>query len=193
MLQFLVDSCRSIRTFDESRPITCEMLASFVDIARKTASAANRQPLKYRLVYGEECAKVQPLTAWAGALPQLELPPKGQMPTGFIMICHDTDISPVTDYAAMDVGIAAQTLALLAAEQEVGCCMIGSFKKEITEVLGLSDNLVPRLLIAFGYPAETAIICNPREGNVTYFRDDSGVHFVPKRPLDEVIIPEGNK
>lgn len=188
MLEFLVDSCRSIRSFDESRPVDGEMLTSFVDVARKTASAANRQPLKYRLVTGAECAKVQPLTAWAGALPDLTLPPEGKMPTAFIMICHDTDISPVSDYAAMDVGIAAQTLALAAAEQGVGCCMIGSFKGEIKTVLGLGESLVPRLLLAFGYPSETSIICAPKDGSVTYFRDDAGVHFVPKRPLSEIVI-----
>lgn len=193
MLNFLTDNCRSIRSFDESRPVTDEMLTAFTDMARKCASAANRQPLKYRFVTGSECEKVQPLTAWAGALPHLELPPKGKMPTAFIMICHDTDISPVSDYAAMDVGIAAQTLALAAAEEGIGCCMIGSFKAEIKEVLELPENLVPRLLLAFGYPAETAIICAPKDGSVTYFRDDAGVHFVPKRPLEEIVIRGGKK
>lgn len=193
MLRFLVDNCRSIRSFDESRPVSREELLDIIDTARLTASAANRQPLKYRIVTGEGCKAVQPLTAWAGALPQMKLPPDGKMPTAFIMICHDTDISPVSDYAAMDVGIAAQTLALGAAEKGIGCCMIGSFKKEIAEVLGLTDNLVPRLLIAFGYPAETAVLCAPRDGDVTYFRDDSGLHFVPKRPLDEVVIGGGDR
>ncbi|MBE6708102.1 MAG: nitroreductase family protein [Ruminococcaceae bacterium] len=193
MLEFLVDNCRSIRSFDESRPVSREELLSFVDIARKTASAANRQPVKYRLITGEECKKVQPLTAWAGALPDWELPPKGKMPTAFILMCHDTAVSPVSDYAAMDIGIAAQTLALAAAEQGIGCCMIGSFKSEICDVLGIGESLVPRLLLAFGYPAETVLLCEPREGSVTYFRDDAGVHFVPKRTLPEVIIPGGDE
>lgn len=189
MFRFLVNNCRSIRTFDESRPVDAETLRDLVDTARLSASAANRQPLKYRIVCGDECAKVQPLTAWAGALPELELPPKGHMPTGFILICHDTNISPVTDYGAMDVGIAAQNIALGAVELDLGCCMIGSFKPEIRNVLGLSHNLVPRLLIAVGKPAETCVICAPRDGDVTYFRDDAGLHLVPKRSLEEVLIP----
>jgi len=192
MLEFLVNNCRSIRSFDESHPVTDEELCSFINIARCTASAANRQPIKYRIITGDECSAVQPLTAWAGALPELELPPKGKMPTAFVMMCHDTDISPVSDYAAMDIGIAAQTLALAAAEEGIGCCMIGSFKNELKDVLGLTENLAPRLLLAFGRPAETALICSPRNGNVTYFRDDAGVHFVPKRTLDEIIIRRGD-
>lgn len=192
MLKSLVQNCRSIRTFDESRPVSEAELLELVDTARITASAANKQPLKYRLVTGEECGKVQPLTAWAGALPELELPPKGHMPTAFILMCHDTAISPVSDYAAMDVGIAAQTIALAAAERGIGCCMIGSFKRaETADVLGIPEALEPRLLIALGYPAETAVICSPKDGSITYFRDDSGLHFVPKRELSEVIVPAG--
>jgi len=193
MIDYIVQSCRTIRSFDESRPMNDEILAGFVNISRLTASAANRQPLKYRLITGDECKKIQPLTAWAAAL-SIKLPPEGKMPTGFILICHDTSVSGLSDSAMIDVGIAAQTLVLAAAEQGIGSCMIASFKRaETAEVLGLSENLVPKLLIAFGYPAETAVLCAPRDGDVTYFRDDAGVHFVPKRPLDEVIIKKAEE
>lgn len=188
MLKSLVTACRSIRSFDESHPVTKDDLLELIDTSRLVASAANRQPLKYRIITGDECKKVQPLTAWAGALPELELPPIGSMPTAFILICHDTNVSQSSDYAWIDVGISAQTLALDAADNGIGCCMIASFGKEIRTVLGLPENLLPRLLIAFGYPAETAVICAPKNGDVKYFRDDAGLHFVPKRPLDEVVI-----
>ena len=183
-----MDNCRSIRTFDESRPVTEEMLTAFTDIARKCASAANRQPLKYRFVTGSECAEVQPLTAWAGALSHLELPPKGKMPTAFIMICHDTSISPVSDYAAMDVGIAAQTLALAAAEEGVGCCMIGSFElAALKKLLNLPEKIEPKLVIALGKPAETIVLTDAEDGKTTYYRDEAGVHYVPKRKLEDIL------
>lgn len=188
MLKSLVTSCRSIRSFDESHPITKDDLLSLVDTARLVASAANRQPLKYRIITGEECKRVQPLTAWAGALPELSLPPEGKMPTGFILICHDTKVSPPLDCALIDAGIAAQTLALDAADNGIGCCMIASFKDEIRTVLHLPENLLPRLLLAFGYPAETAVVCEPKGGDIKYFRDDAGLHFVPKRTLSEIVI-----
>ena len=191
MLKSLVVNCRSIRSFDESRPVSRDDLLEFIDTARLCASAANRQPLKYRTATGSECKGIQPLTAWAGALPDLELPPKGHMPTGFILICHDTNISPASDYAAMDVGIAAQTIALAAAERGVGCCMIGSFDKAgVARELEIPDHLIPRLLMAFGYPAESAVICTAKNGKTSYFRDDTGLHFVPKRDLSEVVIPQ---
>lgn len=188
MFHDLVVRCRSVRTFDESRPVTVDEARALIDTSRLAASAANLQPLKYRIVTGDECKSVQPLTKWAGALPELELPPEGHMPTAFILICHDTAVSKITDCSAMDVGIAAQTLVLAAAEAGIGSCMIASFDRTISEVLGLPDELVPRLLIALGRPAETQILCAPKDGSVKYFRDDAGLHFVPKRPLDEVVI-----
>lgn len=191
MLESLVYNCRSIRSFDESRPVSREALLDLVELARLTASAANKQPLKYYLVTGAKCAEIQPLTAWAAALPDVTLPPEGHMPTGFILICHDTQISPVSEIAAVDVGIAAQTIALSATEKKLGCCMIASFNKtELSAVLGISEQLVPRLLIAVGYPAETAVICEAKNGDTAYFRDDSGLHFVPKRSLSEVTISD---
>lgn len=123
MFHDLVVRCRSVRTFDESRPVTEDEVRALIDTSRLCASAANLQPLKYRIVTGDECASVQKLTKWAGALPDLKLPPEGKMPTAFVLICHDTAISKITDCASMDVGIAAQTLVLAAAEVGIGSCM----------------------------------------------------------------------
>lgn len=188
MFHDLVVRCRSVRTFDESRPVTEDEVRALIDTSRLCASAANLQPLKYRIVTGDECASVQKLTKWAGALPDLKLPPEGKMPTAFVLICHDTAISKITDCASMDVGIAAQTLVLAAAEVGIGSCMIASFDRTIADVLGIPEALTPRLLIALGRPAEKEVLCAPKNGSVKYFRDDVGLHFVPKRPLDEILV-----
>lgn len=189
MLRDTVIRCRSIRTFDETRPVSEAEALSLIDTARLCASAANRQPLKYRIAVGDECRVLLPLTKWAGGLPDLTLPPEGGAPSAFIVICHDTSISKVSDYAAMDVGIAAQTIALCAAEEGIGSCMIASFDGAVKDVLHLPEALCVRLLIALGRPAESPILCAPREdGSTMYFRDDAGLHFVPKRPLDEVVV-----
>jgi hypothetical protein len=44
-------------------------------------------------------------------------------------------------------------------------------------------------VLAFGYPAEEVVLepVGP-DGNTTYWRDESGVHHVPKRSLEEVLI-----
>ena len=42
--------------------------------------------------------------------------------------------------------------------------------------------------MAFGYPAETVIIEDMKDGDVKYYRDEEDRHIVPKRTLDELII-----
>ena len=44
------------------------------------------------------------------------------------------------------------------------------------------------LVVALGYPKETRVIDEMREGNFKYWRDDEGVHHVPKRNLKELIL-----
>jgi len=45
------------------------------------------------------------------------------------------------------------------------------------------------LVLALGKPKETVIIeaAGP-EGDIRYWRDEEGVHHVPKRSLDQIII-----
>ena len=112
MLFELVMKNRSYRSFDESRKITQEELLGFVDLARRTPSARNRQPLCYRLVYTkEECDALLPLTGWA-SLVKVKLPPDGHAPTAYIVICCDTTLEADTTRALRDIGICAQTISL---------------------------------------------------------------------------------
>ena len=124
----LAYSARSIRVFDRSRPAGEENLRHFVECARFCPSAANLQPLKYRLCFeAEESHALFELTRWAGYIKDVKLPPEGCEPTDFIVICHDVNVTPINEYSSMDVGIAAQTINLAAKERGFSCCMIGSF------------------------------------------------------------------
>ena len=89
MLRNLVLKNRSYRGFDESVRISRETLEGFVDCARLCPSSVNKQPLKYFLAWEpEEVEKVQGLTKWARALPDMVLPHPGKRPTGFVVICR---------------------------------------------------------------------------------------------------------
>ena len=182
---------RSVRVFDRSRRAGREELEYFVECARLCPSAANIQPLKYRLCYEPcEAEKLFALTKWAGYLKDIKLPPEGKEPTDFIVICHDTNTTKPSDYSMMDVGIAAQTINFAARERGYGCCMIGSFDKEKTaELLSVPKNLIPVLVIAVGTPAEFPEVCPVGgDGSIKYYRDGSDRHFVPKRSAEEVIL-----
>lgn len=189
MLKDLLKKNRSYRGYDESRKITKEELWELVECTRLCPAAANVQPLKYYLAWEPEMVKkIQPLTKWAGALPHLHLPEEGKRPTGFIVICQDTDISENLTAYLKDVGITAQTMLLAAVEKGLGGCMIGSFfKDELKKVLELPVNIEPLLVVAVGAPDEE-IVLEDACGTITYYRDENGVHHVPKRTMEELII-----
>ena len=129
MLKDLVLKNRSYRGFDESVRISRETLEGFVDCARLCPSSVNKQPLKYFLAWEpEEVEKVQGLTKWARALPEMILPHPGKRPTGFVVICQDKRIDENLNRYQKDVGIVAQTMLLAAVEQGLGGCMIGNFQ-----------------------------------------------------------------
>lgn len=151
----------------------------------------NLQPLKYRLITSqEECAKIIAITRWASSL-EKKLPPKGHEPSGFIVICHDLTVVEQKPIFMVDVGIAAQTMMLGATEMGFGGCIIGSGKSEtLSELLNLPSHLVPVLVLGLGVPDETVVLTEAQNGAVKYFRDENDIHYVPKRPLSEIIIED---
>lgn len=93
MFKDLVKLNRSYRGYDETYVMTKEVLLDLVDCARLSPSSVNAQPFKYFLAFEKETVrKIQSLTKWARALPDMELPHKGMCPTGFIVICQDLNI-----------------------------------------------------------------------------------------------------
>ena len=191
MLKDLIRANRSCRGYDESRKITREELLELVDCARLTPSSTNMQPLRYYLAWEkEEVDRIQGLTKWVGALPQMELPHPGMRPTAFIVICQDKGIDENLNRYQKDVGIVAQTMLLAAVEQGLGGCMIGNFQAgEVMEVLGLPEEIRPLLIVAFGKPTEEIHLVDvPEDGNTNYYRDENDVHYVPKRSLEEELL-----
>ncbi len=191
MLRDMVSESRSYRSFDESKKIGKEDLCDLIETARLCPSAVNRQPLKYRLVYEhDEVEDVLALTHWAGLLKDTKLPPDNHHPTAFIAILCDTSVCDNPDSVGIDVGIAAQTIMLQACELGFGGCIIGAFdRNELSKTLLISKKMKPVLLLALGIPDETVFICDiPKNGETAYFRDKAGLHFVPKRSLEELIV-----
>jgi len=191
MISELVVKNRSYRGYDESYKVTEDVLKDLVDAARLTGSAANLQPLKYKLVAdAENVAKLNGITRWGKMLKDIELPHKGMFPTAYIVVCVDTNIVKNADSANTDIGIVAQTMLLSAVEKGLGGCMIGNYEKaKATEALGLPEHLVPQLIIAIGKPAEEIKLVDVDEtGSTKYYRDENDVHYVPKRKLEDVII-----
>ena len=189
MIKDVVKLSRSRRSFRSNVEISREVLLELVDTARYCPAAMNLQVLKYRLVTDkDEINAMLGITRWATSL-NIKLPPKDHEPSAFIVICHDTAISPVKPIFMIDVGICAQTIMLAAAEMRLGGCIIGSAESEtIRETLGLDARFVPQLVLGLGLPDDKIELVEANGENVKYYRDENNIHYVPKRPLEEIIL-----
>lgn len=191
MIKDLIKKNRSVRGYDNSRDVTIEELREMVDCARLSASSVNMQPLKYILVNTVDGkARVLKQVSFGAKLSTLKLPHRGSEPMAYIVICQDEQISKSETGFLRDVGIAAQSITLAATELGLGACMLGYFSPDkLRQALDLSENLKPLLVISFGKSVEDIRIVEIEEGESTdYYRDEAGIHYVPKRKLDDVII-----
>ena len=188
MLRDLIVQNRSYRRFHRDVVIEREILMELVDLARLSGSAANLQPLKYVLsCESEKNRLIFPHLAWAGYLKDWDGPAEGERPSAYIIILGDKEISPSIN---CDHGIAVQSILLGAVEKGFGGCIIASIKKdELHEALRIEPRYEILLVIALGKPKETVVIdtVGP-DGDIKYRRDGEGVHHVPKRTLNEIII-----
>jgi len=191
VIKDLIKKNRSVRGYDNSRDVTIEELREMVDCARLSASSVNIQPLKYILVNTVDGkARVLKQVSFAAKLSTLKLPHRGSEPMAYIVICQDEQISKSETGFLRDVGIVAQSITLAATELGLGACMLGYFSPDkLRQALDLSENLKPLLVISFGKSVEDIRIVEIEEGESTdYYRDEAGIHYVPKRKLDDVII-----
>ena len=88
-----------------------------------------------------------------------------------------------------DDGIAAQSMLLTAVEGGFGGCIIGSVQRErLRDILDIPEQYKIIQVLALGKPAEEVVIDEMVNGDIKYWRDEKGVHHVPKRGLDELIV-----
>ena len=188
MLRDLVQKSRSYRRYYEDERLTDETLRDLVALARVSPSTGNSQALRFRLVNTREgCAQVFSTLGWAGQLKDWPGPEAGERPAAYILVLVDKKIAQSKD---TDVGIAAQTILLGATELGYGGCMLGNVKRE--KLLAL-ESIDPEryalpLVIALGKPKEDVRLVDAVDGDTHYYRDAAGVHYVPKRPLEELLI-----
>jgi nitroreductase len=188
MLKDLITKSRSYRRFYQESSIDQQTLKELVDLARLSPSGANLQPLKYVLSCDpQQNAMIFPHLAWAGYLKDWHGPAEGERPSAYIIILADTEIR---EPAGCDHGIAAQSILLGAAEKGLGGCIIASINKQhLRNDLDISPRYEILLVLALGKPKEEVVIetVGP-DGSIKYWRDSNGVHHVPKRSLDDIII-----
>ncbi len=184
----LLTQNRSYRRFRAGEPLNPRTLLELVELTRLCPSAANRQPLRFMIVCEPEAnAKLFSHLRWAAELKNWPGAAQTERPTGYIVILGDTRISK---QYTVDVGIAAQSILLGAVERGLGGCMVGSIDRD-----GLRHDFhIPQeygicLVLALGVPDETVVLENAKDPtDVVYWRDEQGVHHVPKRTIGELLV-----
>lgn len=188
MIDEIIKKNRSYRRFQEDATVGRSTLERLVDLARLSPCAANQQPLKFILSSDrQKNDRIFPHLMWAGYLKDWPGPAPGERPGGYIVVLCDTNIRASADH---DAGIAVQSMLLGAVEAGLGGCIFGSIDRQgLREALEIPEHLEIILVVALGVPAEIAVIepVGP-DGDIKYWRDAEGVHHVPKRSLEELIV-----
>jgi len=186
----LVQINRSCRRFHEDEKVGLETLQELVNLGRMSASGASLQPLKYILSCDSKTnAGIFSCLAWAGYLKDWPGPGEGERPTAYIVVLGDTSI---TQDVGCDHGIAAQSIMLGAREKGLAGCMLGSInRKLLRDLLNVPEHLKILLVLAIGKPKEQIVLETlAPDGSIRYWRDSEGVHHVPKRKLEDIIVAE---
>ena len=177
---------RSYRGYNKSFVVSEDMLRRIVAVCSRIPSARNQQALRFRLVTkGDESDIVLKNLKMGASLPQLHLPLPGTEPEAFIVVCSTKEEDSMVD---IDLGIALQSMLLKAVEMGLGGLIIGAFNRVAIQE-GLQMPYRPLMLLAIGKPSEKIELVSIHNGeSQTYYRDERGVHYVPKIKSDELII-----
>ncbi|MCP3891731.1 MAG: nitroreductase family protein [Desulfobulbaceae bacterium] len=190
-MQEKIAKTRTFRKFFEKEQISTATLHDLIDLARLGGSARNGQPWQYMLVNTPElCEKVFPHLGWAGYLSDWKGPEPGERPSAYVLCFLNKKWmkGPETE-AQFDLGIATQNLLLGAMELRIGGCRIGAFSPKLADLFQMPDHLQLSLVVALGRPRETVIIEESQdEDDIRYWRDEHGVHHVPKRSLENCMV-----
>ena len=78
-----------------------------------------------------------------------------------------------------------------AVEKGFGGCMLGAINRDkLSAYLGIDrEKYDIELCLALGKPKEEVRLVEVGEdGSTAYYRDSAGVHYVPKRKLEDIIL-----
>lgn len=182
----LIKQRRTVRKFTQE-PLTMNFLRKLVDAARVCPSAANLQPLRYKIVADKaECDAVFKNLHWAGYLSN-GTPTENERPTAYIIVAQD--MSARQTESSYDVGAAMMAMTLCAQEAGVGHCWFGSVERAaLREVFHFPEDLRIVLVLALGYPAQNSIEDIVNDGDLRYWLDEEQVLHVPKHTLEDVLL-----
>jgi len=186
----IIELRRSVRKFKPGA-VDSEVLRKLIDAARLGPSAANKQALIFIAVNDPSLAgKIFGTQKFAAYLAGAGQPGPGEEPAAHILIARNRELEIAE--TIRDVGAAAQTILMGACAYGLGATWLRSFDRpKAAEILDLREIYVPDSVIALGIPGEAPEVVPIKDGDIKYWRDETGQHFVPKRPFEEVCFLNG--
>lgn len=159
--------------FDQTALPSREKLLEILEVTRFVGSSGNAQPLRYRLLTEDEARLLHPLVKQDAAAPG-----------ACIVICS---IAPLGRDVYTDLGMAAQSILLKAAEHGLGGVLITDFDADAVSG-ALSLPFPPAGIIGLGKPAGQAFVVDASgERPLSLYRKND-VLFVPRLPVKDILI-----
>lgn len=188
MIRGLAKANRSFRRFDSRHKITRDTLVELIKTARYAASAANKQLIRYFIVYEEsQNDAVYSTLSWAGYLKNWKGPQENERPSAYIILLTE---STESSYLLYDAGLSSSLILLAANEQKLGGCIFGSVdRNKLQESLPIDKKYDIISVIALGKPVEKVHIIDITKSDcIEYFRDNNQNHYVPKIRVSDLIV-----
>ena len=141
----------SVRAYKDT-PIEEEKLKLILEAGRIAPTACNNQPQKIYVAKSEEARKkLASVSRRTFDAPVI------------LVVCYDRDrnwknpLMPGYESGETDAAIVCTHMMLQAAELGIGSCWVGMFNaQQVSEALGLPENVTVSALLPMGYAAENA-------------------------------------
>ncbi len=141
----------SVRSFKD-QPIEDEKLNLILEAGHVAPTARNCQPQKIYIAKSEDARKkLASVCSCTFDAPVI------------LVVCYDrtrdakSRLMPGYGYGETDAAIVCTHMMLEAAELGIGSCWVGYFNKDqVSEILGLPENVTVSALLPMGYPADDA-------------------------------------
>ena len=141
----------SVRSFQD-RPISQEHMDRILEAGHVAPTACNNQPQKIYIAQSEDARKkLASVCRCTFDAPVI------------LVVCYDRNLDwknklqPGYESGETDAAIVCTHMMLEAAELGIGTCWVGYFNADqVSQVLGLPENVTVSALLPMGYPAEDA-------------------------------------
>lgn len=142
---------KSIRSFDETKNVSRELIIKLLEAACQAPSAGNLQAWMFMVVRDTETKTKLAVAAYGQSF-------VGQAPV-VIIVCTNLEIASngyrvrgTQLYAIQDAAAATENLLLAAYAEGLGSCWVGAFDEQsVAEILSLPSHVRPLAMVPLGY------------------------------------------